>query len=224
VLIDTGADPHYNATGLQRVHKAGVAYSPLSDSAAGGRTYGPGSERFRAAVSPAVGWREDAKGDWVPLSGFTVKRGTYSRVVRITDLKVEEQAGEAVAFRLRYLLEGLGARLIEERYRVDASGVEVRSSIGGDVAPAAARVTFPVLVSDGAGKTDVKVDGARITVGHEGSRLTFEVLAPEGVKLVLLPPDVVTHNGFVRVASGELPRGSREARWKITLVADGRRD
>ena len=224
VLIDTGADPTYNATGLQRVHRAGVSYSPLSDSAAGARTYGPGSERFKMAISPAVGWREDAKGDWVSLSGFTVKRGTYSRVVRITDLKVEEQTGEAVAFRLRYLLEGPGSRLIEERYRVDASGVEVRSHIGGDAAPAAARVTFPVLVSDGVGKTDVKVDGARLAVGHEGSRLTFEVLSPEPVKLQVLPPDVVTHNGFVRVASGELPKGSREARWKITLTADGRRD
>src|SRR5262249_24941282 len=34
VEIDTAADPHYNATGLQRVHRSGVVLSPLSDSSA----------------------------------------------------------------------------------------------------------------------------------------------------------------------------------------------
>jgi hypothetical protein len=222
VLIDTGADPHYNATGLQRVHKAGVAYSPFSDTAAALRSYGPASERIKLAISPSITWKDAGSNeDWLSLSHFTVKQRPYARVVRIADLKVDEQRDEeAVAFRLRYLLEGRGSRLVEEQYRIDSSGVEVRSHVGGDDAPAAARVIFPVLVSDGATKTDVMLEGPRLTVRHHGSRLTFEVIAPEPVKLQLTPPDVVTHNGFVRMVTGDLPPVSQEARWKISLVEE----
>ena len=220
VLIDTAADPHFNATGLQRVHKAGAPFSPLADSAALDRRYGPASERFKLAISPAIGWKEAADGDWLSLSQFAMKRENYGRIVRLVELKIEEQAHGRVEFRVSYLLEGPGARLIEERYLIDASGVEVRSHIGGDDAPPSARVIFPALVSDGARKTEVKTDGSRMTIRHQGAVLTWQVLEPDDVKIRLAPPDIVTHAGFVRLAAAELPKSSRAARWKITIDED----
>src|SRR5205823_3636003 len=56
LLIDTSADPHYNATGLQRMHKSGVAISPLSDSAAGERAYGP-KDAPKIAMAPGIEWK-----------------------------------------------------------------------------------------------------------------------------------------------------------------------
>lgn len=224
VLIDTGADPHYNATGLQRVHKAGVPYSPLSDSAAGERSYGPADHRVKSAVSPAIGWREADTGDWVSLSQFAGKRGDEGRVVRAADLDVEDRTDERVVFRLRYELDGPGARPIEERYMIDESGVEVHSRIGGDHAPAAARLTFPVLVSDGAQNTKVTIDESSLTVVHDGAKLTCEVLSPDDVAIRLEPPKFVSHAGFVQRAAAELPAGSREARWKVKLSAEASRD
>ena len=41
ILIDTATDPHYNSTGLLRLHAAGVPLSPYSDNPAAHRAYGP---------------------------------------------------------------------------------------------------------------------------------------------------------------------------------------
>lgn len=145
-------------------------------------------------------------------------------MVHTTDLEVEDRTDERVVFRLRFELNAPGAQSVVERYVIDDSGVEVRSRIGGGDAPAAARVTFPVLVSDGAQNTNVTIDASSLTVVHNGAKLTWEVLAPDDVAIRLEQPKFVSHAGFVQRAAAELPAGSREARWKVKLSAEASRD
>jgi hypothetical protein len=59
-----------------------------------------------------------------------------------------------------------------------------------------------------------------MTIRHQGSLLTWQLLAPADVKIRLAPPDVATRAGFARLAFADLPPGSREATWKITLSSD----
>jgi hypothetical protein len=62
VVVNTGADPAYNATGLQRIHRKGVALSPLTDSVGGKSHYGGGSRGEHdlppIVMSPGIEWRE----------------------------------------------------------------------------------------------------------------------------------------------------------------------
>src|SRR4051812_4181676 len=60
VEIDTAADAHYNATGLQRVHKLGVPLSPLSDTTAARRHYGPTADATKIGMSPTIQWSSSA--------------------------------------------------------------------------------------------------------------------------------------------------------------------
>src|SRR5439155_15651159 len=55
ILIDTAADPHYNATGLQRIHKAGVPFPALSDTVASERVYQP-DDAPKAAIATGIEW------------------------------------------------------------------------------------------------------------------------------------------------------------------------
>ena len=68
VEIDTGADPSYNATGLQRIHKAGIALSPLSDSTCSAATLFTPNQQRRAGGcdvtrNPVAGSRREAASD-----------------------------------------------------------------------------------------------------------------------------------------------------------------
>ena len=73
VLIDTAADEHYDATGLQRVHRAGVKLSPLNSSAAAERWYGPREATDKWALTPGIQWKADADGKWRGLAQFARK-------------------------------------------------------------------------------------------------------------------------------------------------------
>lgn len=222
VLLDTAADAHYNATGLLRVHKAGVPLSPFSDNAAPRRAYGPPGDRTQAGIVPGLAWQETPGAPWRALADFYQARYAEKygpTVVRAADLRVPAERPDHAAFTVRYELEGEGARPVEEEYRVSAAGVEIVTRLGGAGAPAAVRAVFPVLVSDGAAETKVTTGGAQTRVSHAGATLTGEVLSPGGARLAQEGPRVPTHNGFVQAAVADLPAGTREVRWRLRLAA-----
>ena len=68
-LIETDCDPHYDATGLLRVHRRGVELSPLTDSAAEERVVIAPQDAPKAALTPGVQWKE-ADGKWVGLADY----------------------------------------------------------------------------------------------------------------------------------------------------------
>ncbi len=224
LLIDTSADAHYNATGLVRVHKAGVPFSPLSDNAASHRSYGPPGEGPRVGMSPGIAWKEQEAGAWRSLADFHHPKDEKNygpTVARGADLRVHAERPDHVAFTVRYELSGEGARPVEEEYVVSAAGVEVTARVSDTSAPAAVRAVFPLLVSDGASDTRVTVMDGQAWVTHGGAVLTCELLSPSGARLALDSggPRVATRNGFMQAAVADLPAGTREVRWRLRLEA-----
>ncbi len=221
VLIDTGADTHYDSTGLLRIHKAGVALSPYSGNSAGHRWYGPATDAAKVGMSPGIVWKESGGDKWRSLADFQnakfAAKDNKAATVAPVDLSVLLQRAERVVFTVRYGLQGEGARPLEEKYSVTASGVEVVTQVGGATAPAATRVLFPVLVSDGAKDTRISLSGSRATIYHAGTALTWEVVSPQGARLALEGPRVPTHNGYVQALVADLPDAAREVRWRLHL-------
>ncbi len=68
-LIETMSDPHYDATGLLRVHRRGVELSPLTGSSAPERVLGAAEHDPAAGLTPGVQWQE-ADGTWVGLGDY----------------------------------------------------------------------------------------------------------------------------------------------------------
>lgn len=228
VLIDTAADPHYDATGLQRVHRAGVALSPLSDSVAARRGYGPADETAAAGLTPGIQWRETPAGPWRSLADFVSATDGAGKqkptdVAKAADLQVGGPGPaqtEYTTFTLRYDLAGSGARPVEETYTLSSLGVDGTAKVLGSTPPAATRVALPVLVFDGVRATKVTVDGPKVRCQRVGGTMTWEVTSPAGVTLSLAEPKLVNHNGYAQAAVADLPAGTREVRWKLTLEPD----
>jgi hypothetical protein len=238
-LIDTRADPHYDATGLQRVHRKGVALSPLTDSAAAERAYG-GPDKHREALSPGIQWKLAPDGPWTALADFhrpeppprphpaasappapaPASEPAPQQIVSDVELSAQA-AGDQVTATLRYALEGPGARGISEKYVVSPDGVECTSTLQGDApAPAAARFVCPVLVNDGARETRISSEPGRFTVQRAGGSMRLSVLSPAEVKLALDGPRLITHNGYVRAAAANLPAGTLQVQWKVQLYPE----
>ncbi|HWP40633.1 MAG TPA: hypothetical protein VNL70_06875 [Tepidisphaeraceae bacterium] len=215
VLIDSAADPHYNATGLQRVHRAGVPLAALGDSAAGERVYGPDSAP-KAAISPGITWQpRDSQSQWLSLADFPSERAR--RAVQSVQLNVRSAGNDRVDFELAYALSDPdgGDRLLTERYVLSADGVEQTSSVSG--AAAAFGFHLPVLVSDGAQDLDVKLSRAGVSILQRGS-LTSVELDPQTLisPLTLQGPRVATHSGYVRRAIAKIRSSTVTARIRMS--------
>lgn len=224
VLIDTKADAHYDGTGLQRVHKAGVELSPLSGSAAPDRWFGPHPRKDTWAITPGIQWKVAQDAPWRGLAQFHIPHpppkgqqpNPAAQVVKDAALTVTEAKPARVAFAVQYELAGDGARPVEETFILTADGVEATSAVQGEK-PAATRALFPVMVNDGARDVAHAVSGNKITVRRPGGALTLEIIDPPGVKLELFGPHVATHNGYVRAAAGQLPGAATSFRWRLAL-------
>jgi hypothetical protein len=216
VLIDTAADPHYNATGLQRVHKAGVLFPTLSDSTTAKRVFEP-IQAPKASITPGIQWKTpgpDSK--WIGLCDF--EGGTGELKVLTADLKVDSTASRQTGFTVVYKLSGPGqeGRSVTERFTLAADGVRCESTVSGGSTPAEWRVHFPVLVSDGAEDLSVSLTANSITTTERGSATSIEMPAADLTDpFSLTGPRVVSHNGYVQEATAGLRTGS--ATWHISL-------
>jgi hypothetical protein len=214
ILIDTAADAHYNATGLQRVHRVGVPFPALSDSAAGDRAYGP-SEAPKAAIALGIEWKNDEpSAQWLSLAEFT--GGDGERIVSSVNLDVRSSLRDRVEFELTYHLrsEGQRERTVREKYVLTPGAVEQTSTVDGE--SGAFRAHLPVLVSDGAADTAVELGDASVTVSQRGSVTSVQFDPADVIPGVKLEgPRVVTHNGYVQEAV--VGARSRSVTARITL-------
>jgi hypothetical protein len=193
ILIDTNADPHYNATGLQRVHRAGVAFPPLSDTTAAERAYGP-SNAPKIAMTPGIQWK-DADDKWHSLADSAVKD---------VSLRVNHTSPDDVTFEVDYALKD--DRHVIEQCALSSDGVDVTDRLTGDSPPAAMRLRLPALVNDGASDTTVETAGDSAQILNRGSRLTYKVLASgAAVALKLDGPRIPSHIGYQQAMTAELP-------------------
>ncbi len=224
VEIETGAELTYDASGLMRVHKAGVALSPYSSNSAPLRYQGPSNDPVKIGLTPGLQWKNVGDEEkWHSLAEARNRTSIKNNppIVETDDLTIASVTPTRVAFSVRYGLKGAGLHPLEESYIVDASGVDVTTQLQSPAAPAQMRLLFPALVSDGARDTDVKIDGAKVTIHRVGGTLIWRALAPAGLRPTLEAPRVATRNGYVQALVAPLPPGTREAHWHLDLQPDG---
>jgi hypothetical protein len=227
VLIDTAADPHYNATGLQRVHKSGVAFSSLSDSTAAQRAYGPKQDPA-LAMTPGLQWNttSDAAGPWLALADFS-DESTGHHVGSI-DVKVADHSPRHVAFELDYSLitPGEPKRRLIDQYSISPDGVRCQEQITGGLPVSGVRFCFPALVNDGAADTRISMQPDGATIDDFGSVLQWRILSPQikAADTKLDEPRIPCHNGYMQPLIAALPAGAEtpSVTWQVDLAA--RRD
>jgi hypothetical protein len=193
VEIDTGADLHYNPTGIVRIHHATVPPETFSDGVTGQCGYQVPAKPLRTCALGPV-W-QDAEGKWHSLAehGRDMLEPTAFRVVARSRDRVEAE------LIYRGALRG-GATSIRERVVVSRDGVLVEHTVVGDVR--AVRQTYPFLVTDGAQASAIAVNGRRVSVSRGGGRMVFEALG-DGPPLRRFDESAACRNGFMDAAYSE---------------------
>jgi hypothetical protein len=225
ILVDTSADPHYGATGLQRLHQSGVALSPLTDSAAAERAFGPAENRTVGALSPGLQWKiGDA---WHALGDFGIHQHQNAPSRKGRPLPppqknymdhVDFTRADHASFTLLYTPAGDGALPIEETYTISAQGVDITTRLASNAKPDVTRFAFPAMINDGARMTDITTVSGKLTIHRVGGTLNCEVLSPSNVNFHASGPALVTHNGYVQAMIADLPAGTTEVEYRITLA------
>lgn len=192
VVIDTAADPHYNATGLQRVQRAGVGFSALSDSAPIERAYGP-KEVPNIAMAPGVQWKSSDQ-QWIGLANFSGDAKSKHHVADVK-LTVKEASPAKTTFDVTYQLAGEFTGSVSETYTIDASGVTV--AFRAPEKAAGYRLQFPVLVNNGASDVPMKVENNTLTITEQGSITRFDAPADAGAAITVEKTRTMNHNGYL---------------------------
>jgi hypothetical protein len=206
VEIDTGADLHYNPTGIVRIHHPAVPPETFSDGVTGQCSYQVPSKPLRTfALGPA--W-QDADWNWHALAehGRDVLDPTAFRVVARSRDRIEAELS------YRGALRG-GATSIRERVVVARDGVLVEHTVVGDVR--AVRQTCPFLVTDGSQASAIAMSGRRVSVSRGGGTLVFEALG-DGPPLRRYDVSAACRNGFMDAAYSETP--GRTTRSRVTFA------
>jgi hypothetical protein len=226
VLIDTMADPHYDSTGLIRVHRRGVELSPLTDSAS--ESYGGKKDDLHLPFTPGIQWKDGD--EWIGLANFHRPERPPAttpdekpaevkpqRIVKKTDLKSEQDAQGGITLDIVYELEGPGARKVSEHYLIGDGRVFCEQIVEPHAQPL--RLAIPVLVNDGLRETEVKFEreASAFTITRSGGLLKFSMRNPP-LRFSLQGPKLPTHNGYVQAAVAEIPPGLDDyERWEIHL-------
>ncbi|MGC4033892.1 MAG: hypothetical protein QM754_19600 [Tepidisphaeraceae bacterium] len=211
--IDTAGDPHYNATGLQRVHRAGVTMPALTDSSANDRGFGD-KKGPKAGLALGLAWNPgDDKTKWLGLADFAHEGG---KPVAAADLSVDSATSDKAAFTVIYKLGGKDGdgKTVTEQYALSSNGVELTAKASGITGPLAVR--WPVLVNDGAKNTIVNTSANSVGVTFDNS--TTLVTFPAGMlagPIIVTGPRIEHHSGYVQAATAPLADDTLKA--TITL-------
>jgi hypothetical protein len=185
VEIETGADLHYNPTGILRLHHRALPPELCSDGVTRDCEFVvPGRPSTTWALGPA--WK-DAAGTWHSLAEHG--RGDLEpTAVRVLS---KGAAHAEVELTYRGRLRG-GATAVRERVRVAEGHVQVRHDIEGDVREV--RGVVPFLVSDGQAETTVEMGGKGAVIARDGGRLSVQGSGGALTRAVLREP---MRNGFM---------------------------
>ncbi len=189
VEIDTGADLHYNPTGLLRIHHRKVPPETLSDGVVSDPAYHTPTRPGRnAALGPE--WR-DLSGRWHALASLD-ESWDYS-ASSSTPARIEIE----LVYRGRLLG---GATAVRERVRVAGGSIELDHSVEGEVD--AVRQVWPMLASDGAAPSAITVRDRTATVARGGGRLEFEAFT-DGASVSRLDVAEPCRNGEMEICVAE---------------------
>jgi rhamnogalacturonyl hydrolase YesR len=197
VEIETGADHHYNATGLIRVHKKG--FNPQlgpSDSLTKDLVYEvPKEPRTDAAIG--IGWK-DASGNWRRLAEYETQK--------ISNIELKDvQANPAnVSFTLIYSGYFSGPSKIVEHYTITPTRVELMTELPNYTGPV--QMAWPVLDDIGDARTNISVKDKTVSVTLANETQTYTL--PDATKIDISQDRYGFHNGFARVAVAEFKNGA----------------
>jgi len=183
--IDTRADPHHDATGLGRFHRAGVpTFLGLSCPFAVEPAYRLPPDVAPQAVAIGPGWQVGDR--WVYLAELDAE-------IEDVTLTVEHEGADRVTFSLMYRLAG-EVREVRERYELSEGEVRIEARIEGAPGPCCVRV--PLWLTDGlyTSTPEVVPDGAVVAFGDHQYRLT----CAEGA--VAQEDEIANRNGIYRLA------------------------
>ncbi len=205
VEIDTGADLHYNPTGILRIHHPGVPPETLSDGVSAAASYQVPSKPTRSiALGPE--WR-DRSGAWHALADHGRED------LEPAEFAVAGASAARVEFTVTYRgrLRG-GATAIAEHVVVTPGRVDIEHRVDADVD--AVRQCWPMLVTDGAKPSVIAVAGRAASVMRDGRGFRFEALT-DGAVVSRLGLSEPCRNGdmdaCVALVSGRTARTAIEA-------------
>jgi hypothetical protein len=185
--FDTGADLHYNPTGLIRLHHRSLPPETMSDGVGAAAEY---RLPARPARSMALGpeWRDQA-GVWHALADHGVND------LEPVEFEVVTAAPSRIEARLSYRgrLRG-GATAVAERVVVMPGRFEIEHRVDGDVG--AVRQCWPMLDTDGQTPSVITVTEKTAAVARAGGRFTFEAVT-EGAAVSRLGVSEPCRNGMM---------------------------
>ena len=167
VEVDTRADLHYDATGLGRLHKAGVASeTALSIPIVAHPEYLVSVPPAPRNVAIGPGWREGGRILWL---------SDLSSEIESVDVETLEEKPERVAFRVIYLGTWPG-RTVTETYELTREGLTVTCQVGGS--PAEVFFQAPLIVTDGTHRSEIESRADFLQTSYQGRVYRVRSLAP----------------------------------------------
>ena len=208
--IDTRADLHYDATGLGRIHKAGVpTETALSTPIAAKPEFLVSSPEAPRNIAIGPGWGEGGRVHW--LSDCSSEIGSV-------EFKPLDRGPRAVKFELIY--KGLpGCDRLVETYELGQAGITVKYEAAGAVD--AIYVQVPLIMTDGSRTSKIEAGKNSIEVSYRGH--VYEVGCPE-------PPQAAVsfeaftapnRNGLYKVAVFKSSGKSMTCRFSLETAAAG---
>ncbi len=199
VELDTAADHGYDATGLIRVHFAGVSpqLGPSDSVLAKPKYRVPAGSPHPPTTGVGVAWR-GADGAWHHLG--EISKSDLKNV----SVETSEVAGDHVSFRVRYEGSlGGGVSSVEEQFLLTPGELGVTTLLPGYGGPV--RRVVPLLADDGRTETRLVANGASVMVSQpfrrgSGSQTFTAVGATSWSVGAEKYPN---HNGWARLATAE---------------------
>ena len=206
--IDTRADLHYDATGLGRLHKAGVpTETALSTPIVAKPEYLVSTPEAPRNLAIGPGWESGGRVLW--LSDLSAEIGSL-------EYEVLEEKTAGVKFRMDYRLAKAGGG-VTETYELDGRGL----SAGWELRPGAAepadgiRVQVPLLLTDGRHESRLKSGQGSFEVEYQGHIYRAVCPAPQNVDASFESFRAPNRNGLYRVGVFRSPGPSLTCRFSL---------
>ena len=205
IEYDIRGDHKYNPTGLLRVHVKG-GHPQLGPSDGCAPLYSGAGVNI--ATGPA--WQESG-GQWRALAELSPPTPT---------VEILEQEPARTRFRVSYARLSAGKDpapiRLTQTILVEPTGVTITDEVTGS--GDRMRVTWPMLVSDGAEPTQVAMSGNTATLRLGGRGTRFTLLEPPGVALVRSGKPLGHRNGTVEIATAEF--SGKRAVYRIEAASE----
>ena len=206
--IDTRADHHYDATGLGRLHRAGVpTETALSTPVVPKPEYLVSTPEAPRAVAVGPGWESGGRVQWL---------SDLSAEIEKVGFEVLEEKVDRLRFRIVYAI-GKDGRGVTETYELDPRGLtagwEIRPGPGESTG--GIRLQVPLLETDGRHESKVRSGEGSLVLHYQEHVYKVICQAPPKVEAVLEGFTASNRNGVYRVGVFSSPGRSLTCRFTL---------